>query len=421
MPHDFPHLLAILVAVIVATKVLGEAAQKIGQPSVLGELVAGVLLGGSLLGILDPADPVISALAELGVLVLLFEIGLHTDLRSLIRVGSSATMVGLVGVAVPFALGYGVAHVLGLGAIPAVVCGASLTATSIGISARVLSDLGQLDTPEGQVVLGAAVLDDVVGLIILSVVSGLASGAAVSVAGIGVDTAVAVGFIVASLVIGSRLAPPIFRIVARLETSGTLGLLALAFAFCLAWLAAAADSAPIVGAFAAGLVLHGTPHRHEIERKVTTLGHFFVPIFFAAVGAAVDLRTLADARVAMIGSALIAVALVGKFVAGYAPWWFRGSKALIGVAMIPRGEVGLIFAQMGLSTGALDVSLFSAIALMVMVTTFFAPPVLGRLVAGRPAIVGFHDRPGDGGIDDLVAGANQERESGASVQDPRGE
>src|SRR5918911_156396 len=208
MPHDFTHLLAVLVAVILATKALGEGAQRVGQPSVLGELVAGVVLGGSLLGVLDSADPVITAMAEIGVLVLLFEIGLHTDLRSLIEVGSSALTVALVGVALPFALGYGAAVWFGLDTVPAVVCGAALTATSIGISARVLSDLGQLDTPEGQVVLGAAVLDDVVGLIILSVVSGLASGAAVTLTGVGRPTAVAVGFVVVALLVGNRLLPP---------------------------------------------------------------------------------------------------------------------------------------------------------------------------------------------------------------------
>jgi Kef-type K+ transport system membrane component KefB len=406
--HDFPHLLSVLVAIIVATKLLGEVAQRIGQPAVLGELVAGVVLGVSVLGILDPADPVISALSEIGVIVLLFEIGLHTDLESLLEVGKSALVVGLVGVAVPFALGYWVASLIGLPVVPSIVCGAALTATSIGISARVLSDLGQLDTPEGQVVLGAAVLDDVVGLIILAVVSGVAAGASVSLAGIGVNIAVSVGFIVAALLLGGLLAPPLFRIIARLETSGALGLLALGFSFLLAWLAAEARSAPIIGAFAAGLVLHRTPQRHDIEKKVTTLGHFFVPIFFAAVGAEVDLRTLMDKQVALVGGALIAVALLGKFVAGYAPWWFKGNKAMIGVAMIPRGEVGLIFAQMGLSTGALDVGLFSAIALMVMVSTFLPPPILSRMSSTHPGVANIRDQPGDGGIDDLVSGAMEE-------------
>jgi Kef-type K+ transport system membrane component KefB len=180
--------------------------------------------------------------------------------------------------------------------------------------------------------------------------------------------------------------------------------LALAFAFFMAWLAAKADSASIIGAFAAGLVLHRTPQREAIESKVTTLGHFFVPIFFAAVGAAVDVRTLADPHVALVGGALIVVALIGKFVAGYAPWWFHGSKTLVGVAMIPRGEVGLIFAQMGLATGALDVSLFSAIAVMVMVTTLIPPPILSYLSRRRPGATLRSSGVAGEGIDDLVVG-----------------
>jgi Kef-type K+ transport system membrane component KefB len=402
--HSFADLLLALIATILATKLLGELAQRVGQPSVLGELVAGLLLGGSLLGLLDPNDPVIAAFMEIGVLVLLFEIGLHTDVKSLVRVGRSASLVGLVGVAVPFAAGYLVTALLGESTVTAVVAGASLTATSIGISARVLSDLGQLQRPEGQIVLGAAVLDDVVGLIILSVVSGLAAGAGVTLAGIGITTAVAVGFIVAAFAVGSVLIPPTFKLVQRLQTSGALGLIALAFAFLMAWLADVAHSAMIIGAFAAGLVLHRTEQRHDIEIAVTPIGFFFVPIFFAGVGAAVDLRSLADTRALAIGAALIAIGIVGKFVAGYAAIGFRGNKALIGVAMIPRGEVGLIFAQMGLATGALDVQLFSAITLMVMVTTFMTPPVLNVIVArgrrGPPT-----ETRGDGGIDDLVAGS----------------
>jgi Kef-type K+ transport system membrane component KefB len=404
--HSFSQLLLVLVAVIVATKLLGEIAQRIGQPSVLGELVAGVVLGASLFGILDPRDPVIHALAEIGIVALLFEIGLHTDVRSLMRVGSSAITVALVGVALPFAAGYFVTVGLGLSTVPAIVAGAALTATSIGISARVLSDLGRLETPEGQIVLGAAVLDDIVGLIILSVISGLTAGQVMTLSGVTLTTVIAVGFVVVALIVGHRLAPPIFRAVARLQTSGTLGLVALAFAFLMAWLADASGSAMIVGAFAAGLVLHDTPHRQPIEEKVTSLGHFFVPIFFASVGASVDLRTLGDVDTILIGSALLAVGVLGKFAAGYAPVWFRGSKALIGVAMIPRGEVGLIFAQMGLTSGALDVRLFSAITLMVMATTFMTPPLLSRLARRQPRAPDLEDQPGDGGIDDLVAGAS---------------
>jgi Kef-type K+ transport system membrane component KefB len=414
----FTGLLFALAATIVATKLLGDLAQRVNQPAVLGELLAGVVLGGSVLGVLDPSDETIAALGELGVLILLFEIGLHTNIRSLVRVGRSAVTVGLVGVILPFVLGYGVAVALGLPSLPAIVCGAALTATSIGISARVLSDLDRLHTQEGQIVLGAAVLDDVVGLIILTIVAKLALGATVTVFGVAQTAAIAIGFVVAALLLGRWLAPPLFRVVERIRVTGALGLIALAFALFLAWLADMSGSARIIGAFAAGLVLHGTPQRREIEQATSTIGLFFVPIFFASVGAAVDLRTLANPDAVMIGGALIVVGVVGKFAAGYAPWWFRGSKALVGVAMIPRGEVGLIFAQMGLSRGALDTQLFSALTIMVMVTTFLAPPLLGRLAKSTPVEgptpATADERPGDGGIDDLVAGSREEEEqSGA--------
>ena len=411
--HSFSDLLAVLVALLLATKLLGVLAQRLGQPAVVGELLAGIVLGGSVLGILDPADPVLLSLAELGVLVLLFEIGLHTDIRSLMKVGNAALAVALVGVVLPFGLGYAVSIALGLPTIAAIVAGAALTATSIGISARTLSDLGQLESREGQIVLGAAVIDDVIGLVILSVVSGLVGGAALTLGGVATTSGIAVGFVVGAIVLGSALVPPIFRFVDRIQASGTLGIAGLIFAFMMAWLASLAGSATIIGAFAAGLVLHNTPQRAEIEKATTALGHFFVPIFFATVGAAVELSTLADARALAIGGALIVVGVLAKMAAGYAPFWFKGDKTLIGVAMIPRGEVGLIFAQMGLATGALTSQLFSALALMVLVTTFIAPPLLAVLVNRRGKLPGDepgtdliiqHDRPGEGGIDDLVAG-----------------
>ncbi|HEU4749271.1 MAG TPA: cation:proton antiporter [Gemmatimonadaceae bacterium] len=401
--HSIPHLLLVLAAVLATAKLLGAVAQRIGQPSVLGELLAGVLLGASVLGLLDPTDPVIHALAELGVMVLLFEIGLHTDLRAMAKVAGTATTVGIVGVVLPFVLGYYAAStVLGFERIPSLVCGAALTATSIGISARVLSDLGQLNTREGQVVLGAAVLDDIIGLIVLSVVTSMVLGGTWSVWGIIVTTALAVGFILAAVVGGKFLARPFFRSLRDIRTSGTLGVVALAFAFLLSSLAASAGSAMILGAFAAGLVLHDTAERVEIERSATTIGHFLVPIFFASVGASVELSTFAEPRTLAAGGLLIAVGVIGKFAAAYAPWTFSGNKALIGVAMVPRGEVGLIFAQMGLATKAITPAIFSALTLMVMVTTFLAPPVLARV--GRGSVGEREDFSGEGGIDDLVAG-----------------
>ena len=249
-------------------------------------------LGGSVLGVFDPTNVVLHALAELGVLIPLFEFGLHTDLRGLAKVGSTAVTVGLVGVVLPFGGRIAVTRALGVELMPSIVFGAALTATSIGIYARVLSDLGRLRTPEGQVVIGAAVVDDVVGLIILSIVGSLIAGAEPSVGAIARTALPAIGFVVVALALGSVAMPPLVRLVERVGTTGTLGIIALGFALLLAWLAVRSESAMIIGAFAAGLLLHPTPQRKEIERSATQLGYLFVPIFFASVGASVDFGAL---------------------------------------------------------------------------------------------------------------------------------
>lgn len=403
----FESLLLTLVAVIVATKALGAIAQKIGQPAVLGELIAGVLLGGSVIGVLDPADPVMHALSELGVLILLFQIGLHTDLRSLAKVGATALFAGGVGVVLPFVGGLAVARVMGVEMLTAIVIGAALTATSIGISARVLSDLGQLKTPEGQVVIGAAVFDDVVGLIILSIVASLVAGADLTVGGVGAIAGVAIGFVVIALALGSVAIPPLFRLIERVRVSGTLSAAAMGFALMLALLATQAGSAMIIGAFAAGLILHPTPQRHYIEESVTQLGFFFVPMFFASVGASIDLGALMTREALVIGGLLVLVGVAGKVIAGFAPWWFKGNKLLVGVALVPRGEVGLIFAKLGLAAGVLTNERFGALMLMVVVTTFVTPPLLS-LIAAR-ATPNEDDAPDHVGIDDLVVGSSSRK------------
>ena len=339
-------VLAVVAATLIVAKLLALLARKVGQPAVLGELIAGVLLGGSVLGWLDPTNPVIHVLSEFGVVILLFEIGLHTELKSITRVLGAATTVAVVGVILPLVLGYAaVVGLLGMDRIPAFVCAASLTATSIGISARVLSDIGQLTSREGQVVLGAAVLDDIAGLIVLAVVTGVVTGTSSGVNGLG--------------------------------------------------------SAVILGAFAVGMLLNRSTAHVKIERATTAIGHFLVPIFFAAVGAAVEIRAFTESATLAVAGILIFAGVVGKYLAAYAPWWFRGNKPLIGVAMIPRGEVGLIFAQMGLTTRAITPSVFSAITLMVMVTTFLAPPFLARLGRSESGHRAIRD---EAGIDDLVAG-----------------
>lgn len=387
--HQF---LGILVVILGGARLFGVLAKWIGQPAVLGELALGVLLGVSVLGLVDPKDEVWHLLSELGVVILLFAIGLETDLNKLLKVGVPATMVALVGVVLPFGLGYAVCLALGQTNLVAIVAGAALTATSVGITARVLSDLGRLQDPESQIVLGAAVIDDVVGLVILAIVAGLTQGEAVTTLGVAKTAGVAFGFLIVTLLVGRLVVPKVVPYFSRADLPGTPTIIALVLAFGFAWIAHQAGSAMIIGAFAAGLLVRDTPEADEIEHGVASLGHFFVPIFFVTVGAGVDLRVLnpidpENWQTLMVGGLLIVAAVIGKFAAGYAAIGFQGKKSVIGVGMIPRGEVGLIFAQMGMSSGALTTGLFSAITLMVMVTTFMAPPLLKMLfppIAGEP-------------------------------------
>jgi len=398
---DIARLFLALAAILVAAKLLGELAERVGQPAVLGELVAGVLLGGSVLRVV-PSEGVsgelIHVLAQLGVVLLLFEIGLETDLREMSRVGTASLAVAVVGVIVPFGLAYlywayvphpaaGQAHLT----TTAIFVGATLTATSVGITARVLSDLGRLNTPEARIIIGAAVIDDVLGLVILSVVSGVAAGAAVSLLGIVRTLAVAIGFLVGAVLVGRYLVPKLFDVVVRMRVRYVLLVFAVAFALGLSALAALAGSALIVGAFAAGIILSGTNQFDTIEHEIRPVAAVFTPIFFVSVGASVNLRLLDPTSMSSRGTLLVAavltaIAIVGKLAAGWAAPWSRFRRLVVGVGMVPRGEVGLIFADVGRRSGVLSDEVFGAVLLMVMVTTFVAPPGLKALfgTSGSP-------------------------------------
>ena len=408
MQHlEAAQLFALLAIMLGVAKVGGAAAQRLGQPAVLGELLGGVLVGQSVLRLVDPSIETIHLFSELGVFILLLAIGLETDPRALMRVGTTSAAVAVAGVVAPFTLGFLACRLLGLGTVVAIMAGATLTATSVGITARVLSDLGRLRDTEGQIILGAAVLDDILGLIILTVVTSMTRGQEVTVGGVLQTTGAAFGFLVVVMLAGRYLMPIVFRLTRAIDLPGTPTILALILAFGLASLAEASGSAMILGAFAAGLLLTSSPQFREIEHGVTALGHFFVPLFFVTVGAAVDLRTLnplePDTRYALVvGLILVAVGVVGKVVSGYAPFWFRGNRLVIGVGMIPRGEVGLIFAQMGRTAGVFNEGLFAGLTLMVMVTTFIAPPLLKTLLTVRPSR---RVRVPHKGIEDLVTEA----------------
>lgn len=332
-----------LAAILVAARLLGFCARRLGLPAVLGELFAGMLLGHSLLGLLPAADTpayaVLRLLAELGVILLLFEVGLEIDLRQMLRSGAASLSVASVGVVVPFLLGFAywrlVPHPLSGEAgdlqTVAIFVGATLTATSVGITARVLGDLGRLDAPESRIILGAAVIDDVLGIVILGIVTTMAG----AVAGAG----------------------------------------------------NAAASVPIIAAFVVGSLLGRGRHRDRIIVRVKPVVGIMAPIFFVTVGAAVDVRLL-DPRMEgaggflMVAGTLTVLAVIGKVVAGWAAPWLQVDRLVIGVGMVPRGEVGLIFADTGRRAGLLSDAAFSAILLMVMATTFLAPVAL-KVLAGR--------------------------------------
>ena len=392
-----------LVCILVFSKIFGELAERIKQPSVLGELVAGVVLGGSVLAIVPSASNMLGydtfhLLAEVGVAILLFEIGLETDLKDLIKVGFTSTIVAIVGVVLPFALGFGsiiaFEHMGLLGGsdpslnlLIAITAGATLTATSVGITARVLSDMNKLQSGEAKIILGAAVIDDILGLIILGVVSGLieasgsGDGGGVSTLGVGIIFVKAFGFLIVAILVGNLISKKLFNLIDMMRVRGVLLLGALSFAFIFAFLASLVGLAPIVGAFAAGLVLANTNQFKSIEHNLKPVSDFFTPIFFVMVGAAVDVSVFnpfvsENIPILLIALILFVVAVIGKFVAGYAVFQKGINKAVVGVGMIPRGEVGLIFAQVGLTYGVFNSQLFSAVTVMVMLTTFIAPPLL---------------------------------------------
>jgi Kef-type K+ transport system membrane component KefB len=392
--------------ILVAAKAGGALAERLGQPAVLGELLAGIVVATLPLGGFHGLDFVahergVELLAQLGVVLLLFEVGLSTRLADLMRVGLSALLVATIGVVVPMILGWLVGRWLLPGSHPyvPVFLGATLCATSVGITARVLNDLDRVATAEGRIILGAAVIDDVMGLLVLAVIVGMLGGGA-GPGGTGLRvaliTAKAVGFLIVALASGRALAPRLFRLAARLRGRGVVFTSALVTCFVLAWAADLAGLAPIVGAFAAGLILEGVPFDdllpdgQSMEHLLLPLSSVLVPIFFVHMGLLVNLRELAGGSV-LLALALTAAAVLGKQACGLAVVTRGADRLTVGLGMIPRGEVGLIFAGMGLTlrvNGApvLGPGEFAAVVGMVMLTTLLTPPLLRwRLGAVRGA------------------------------------
>jgi len=419
--HNFATTFLWIAVILIAAKISGLV-EKFGQPSVLGELVVGVLMGNLvLLGIhiFEPikTDSIISFLAELGVVILLFQIGLESNIQEMKRVGWRAFLVACLGVVVPFILGTYVAGpwlMPGLSFNAYLFIGATLTATSVGITARVFKDLKKLQTKEAQIVLGAAVIDDVLGLIILAVVSAIVTAGSISLGMISWITAKAILFLAGSIIIGQLLAPILGKAFAKIHAGvGMKFSLAISFGLIFAFLSQKIGLAPIVGAFAAGLILDPVhfhyfkdakivrdvkktienedvaikerilkviePHaRRHIEDLIEPIAMFLVPIFFVMTGMSVKLDTLFNIPILLMALGITVVAFVGKIVSGLAAG--KVNKTIVGFGMIPRGEVGLIFAMIGKSLNVVSDQIFSAIVIMVILSTLLTPPILTYLL-----------------------------------------
>jgi len=393
-------VLLALILILLGAKLGGAVFERFHQPAVLGERVVGMLLGNaSLLGFHGleflKNEELLALLAEIGVILLLFEVGLESDIAEMKAVGLSAFAVATVGVIMPFLLGWGVSAWL----LPEahrfvhIYVGAVLCATSVGITARVLRDLGKLATREARIILGAAVIDDVLGLLLLAIVGGLIRAADRGAAGLPWMSTLwivvkSVGFLLGAIWIGQRLSPRLFHLASKLRVHGMLLVTSLSFCFLMAYLASAIGLATIVGAFAAGLLLDKVHYRdfldrgeHGLEDALRPLTTVLVPVFFVLMGIRVDLSSFGRTDILGFAALVTLAAILGKQVCGLAVWERGVNRLAIGLGMIPRGEGGLIVAGIGMTLGVqgqriVTPSIFSAIVIMVMVTTLLTPPLV---------------------------------------------
>jgi Kef-type K+ transport system membrane component KefB len=388
-----------LAVILIAAKAGGELFERLKQPAVLGELAVGVVIGNlHLAGVtgLDflRSEHVLDVLAEIGIILLLFEIGIESTVPQMLRVGWSALLVAVIGVVVPSILGYGAARIF----FPAengyahLFVGAILCATSVGITARVLQDLRKTKTAEAKVILSAAIIDDVLGLIVLATVSGMIAasnaGTTMGAGAIAWISGKALLFLVASILIGRWLAPRIFGLATRLKSRGLLLPLSLSFCFLLSYLSVLAGLAPIVGAFTAGLILENvhyeelaTRERKQLEDLLHPISSLLLPVFFVLMGLKVDARAFGDAGVLAFAGVLTLCAIIGKLACGAGVLGRGINRLAVGCGMIPRGEVGLIFAGIGLTLAVnghpvVGPAIYSGVVIMVMVTTLVTPVLL---------------------------------------------
>ena len=373
---DFGQILLDLAIVLVVAKVAAELAERVRVPAVLGEIIAGLALGPSVLGLVNPSDS-LKVLAELGVIVLLVQVGLEMDLGELRRVGRASLSVAVIGVVLPMGAGVVAGYALGETMNASLFLGAALAATSVGITARVFGDLHALSSTEARIVLGAAVADDVLGLIILTVVTRIVKDGSVDVASVLGTVALAVAFLTVSGIVGMFVIPRLFGAIgSRAASPATIGVLAGAAAFGFAAAADAANLAPIIGAFMAGIALGKVPQHDRVAREFSVLGNLLIPIFFLQIGIDTDVTKFFQTHVLWVATVLTVIAIASKMLASIGAVGTTANKLIIGIGMVPRGEVGIIFAAIGLQVGVFDEDLYAVVLLVVLVTTVITPPFL---------------------------------------------
>jgi Kef-type K+ transport system membrane component KefB len=374
--------------ILLAAKIGAELMRRISQPAVVGELIAGIVIGYYGLGLLPHAQSgdVISTLAEVGIILLLFEVGLETNLKEFIDLGKTSLLVAMIGVVAPFFLGFGFVYLIDSSNYvfeKALFVGAAMTATSVGITARVFADLGALKTKEAKTVIGAAVVDDIFGLIILTVVAGMLGGTGTISGGeVGIIAAKALSFLLVSVVIGRKLSPTIFKFFERVPSPGTFVTGSFLFAIVFGAAAHFVGLHPIVGAFAGGVVAGESDMTKRIREEMKPLNYILVPIFFVYTGSEVDISILTTGSIFLYGIVISVLAFVGKYMSALGALGKGMNTSLIGIGMVPRGEVGLIFVAVATSTFSevIGPGIIAAIVWMVINTTLIAPILLSRIL-----------------------------------------
>ena len=373
---DYGAIFLDLALILVIAKAAAELSERFRIPAVIGEIVAGIMIGPSLLGLVEPSDA-IRVLAEVGVIILLAEVGLEMDLNELRKVGRASLIVAVIGVAVPMSSGFLAGTVLGESVNASLFLGAALAATSVGITARVFGDLKALSSTEARIVLGAAVADDVLGLVILTIVTRIVEQGSVDIGGLVSTIGLATGFLVVAGAVGILFVPKLLAAIGvRALSPVTIGVIAAGITFGFSAAASAADLAPIIGAFVAGAALGRSSYHDKIARDFQALGAVFIPVFFMLIGMDTDVTKFFDLHVLGISAVLAAIAVFGKMAAAVGARGTKADKLLVGIGMVPRGEVGLIFATIGVSVGVFNDDLYAVVLLVVLITTVVAPPLL---------------------------------------------